>query len=629
MLPITAERPPVVLDNPVAELLLRHANDDLLAPRCPRIVIERCPSLAAREVFNALHYLTMLYQATGRDDFTIDDIARYAKGVSRGRIPQYLRALCEQELVEVVGHREISRLPKNFWPARYRIDLDRLFRLSAAIVVHDLHWENLSPPLRAIKPAKGQLNLDMDVAASTPSSSGDSHHSPGGTVTGAQSSPAPGDDEQAAMIVADQRRSSSQDDGHDHPSMTIAGIQGDLSSQGDGQGHPMTTDITGQKLASPYDDSDDHPTMTVASLQGTTSTLRGSSPSSQDVVGGMCGSMDGGMEGCVGETPARAPNLNHLIQETILKLLPQLGVGTTFAQSDRRQQAHEVIPQAPESEPMVDAGPIATWADLSGRPATLADEAKIKEIIRRFEKPSGGHAAYWLVRALACVAIDDAPLTIAYASGILRRLQLQNDWSSDELHRRAKEQRADTGSESPALTRDGAQTERVPRGKTKPTVTASQATLAPLPAELEGHAVIAAWRKHAGPSIAITPVRVQQLIVQVTDLSAWELVLTNWQAQYKERANWGHFDGLLERYAREVVAARPVQPAPDAPKIPETLIDFHPALENRELRQIWRQRYKDATSKVARQDVLRRLLREHPLTPAQMVALNIPESALA
>ncbi|NTW01645.1 MAG: hypothetical protein HGA19_10075, partial [Oscillochloris sp.] len=61
MIPITAERPKVRVTDPLAELLLRRAESDLMAPPRPRIVNARCSSLGEKETFDALHYLTLLF----------------------------------------------------------------------------------------------------------------------------------------------------------------------------------------------------------------------------------------------------------------------------------------------------------------------------------------------------------------------------------------------------------------------------------------------------------------------------------------------------------------------------------------------------------------------------------------
>jgi hypothetical protein len=204
-------------------------------------------------------------------------------------------------------------------------------------------------------------------------------------------------------------------------------------------------------------------------------------------------------------------------------------------------------------------------------------------------------------------------------------MQERNNWSTEELCRRPKEQRAESAP-PPADAQAATPTERVPRGKAPATPEVAPAGT-PLPVELEQHWALVAWRTFAGPSVAITLTRAQQIIVRVTDRPAWEAVLANWHAQYKTKANWAHLDGLLERYDREVAAgvSSATGTPTDAPRIPSSVLDYHPALENQELRRLWFGRYNDAPSKPAKQVVLRRLLAEYPLPPELMTALNIPE----
>lgn len=325
------------------------------------------------------------------------------------------------------------------------------------------------------------------------------------------------------------------------------------------------------------------------------------------------------------------------IRPAIHEALCKLGIGVSAGLS-QPQQTQEPVPSPPDGEPPVDDGPNTTWAALTGRPITTLDVAKISEVVRRFEKASGGYAAYWLTRAMICVALEEqAPLTISYASGILRRMQEQNDWSNEELHRRAREQRGDAtpaGARSPRAEKAPG---REPRRKPPPAAPSPEAATAnlaaeaapptrALPVELEQHWVLVTWRQRAGLLTVITLARAQQLIARVTDRPTWEAVLANWHTQYQERANWAHFDGLLERYEREVAAERVAHGSPDAPPIPSSVIDYHPALRDPELGRLWRGRYNEAgTNRQTKQAVLLRLLREYPLPAELQAELNIPE----
>ncbi|NNJ12967.1 hypothetical protein EKD04_021820 [Chloroflexales bacterium ZM16-3] len=633
MIAITANRPPVEVHDPIADLLLHKASPDLMAPPRPRIVNHRCgKNLGEKETFDALHYLTLLFAAVGRTDFTASEIARYAPGISRGRIPAYLRGLCAKQLVDVIGHREIKGLAPAFWTAHYKIDLDRLRKESAQVVVHDLRAENLPPPLRVIRPSPGQTALEL---AGLPAPSGDGDNAPPPIVGGAPARPRRRMG-YGRMAAARPRRGTgavtptplpSGDDGSQHPAMTAPHILVQPTPQDVPSQHPRMAGITIQEVPTPLDDGNQHPWMTATDLLGAPAIPGGPQPTSLEVVGGMWGGRDVGRD--VGVRAAHTPtpdDIRQLIQDSlrpaIHEALSSFGIGTTFTPVPRPQD--EPIPAAPAGEPAIDAGPVAIWAEVSRQTPSSVDIRRIKEIVLRFEQPSQGHAAYWLGRALSSVALEEqAPLSINYAAGILRRMQERNDWSTEELCRRPKEQRAE--SIAPSVAHVATPTDRVPRGKAPAAPEAAPAGT-PLPAELEQHWALVAWRQFAGPRVAITLTRAQQIIVRVTDRPAWEAVLTNWHAQYQTKANWAHFDGLLERYDREVAAgvSSATSIPTDAPRIPSSVLDYHPALENQELRRLWFGRYNDAPSKPAKQVVLRRLLAEYPLPPELMAALNIP-----
>ena len=147
MIPVTPERPPVVVTDPLAQYILDHADPALITPPTPRIVNQRCAgNLGEIMTFQSLHYLTLLTAGSGRNDFTVGEIHRYAPGIGRSRIPTYMRGLCEKGLVDVVGHREIRGFTRENWAARYRLDLDRLRTESALVVLADLRAENLPLP---------------------------------------------------------------------------------------------------------------------------------------------------------------------------------------------------------------------------------------------------------------------------------------------------------------------------------------------------------------------------------------------------------------------------------------------------------------------------------------------------
>ena len=118
MIPVTPARAPVVVTDPMEQFLLEHADPTLTMPEIPLIVLERCDgNVGEFMTFWSLSHLATMHQTSGRKDFTVAEIARYAKGISRGRITTYLRGLCAKGLIEVVGHREIHGFDPENWTA--------------------------------------------------------------------------------------------------------------------------------------------------------------------------------------------------------------------------------------------------------------------------------------------------------------------------------------------------------------------------------------------------------------------------------------------------------------------------------------------------------------------------------
>ena len=373
------------------------------------------------------------------------------------------------------------------------------------------------------------------------------------------------------------------------------------------------------QLPSPENGSHAPRSMAVA-LQGVAMLPGERQPCSQEIVVGMGGGKD--VSGEVGERAAHAPapEIAILFQQTIsplkdaiaviqqtLAALPQAQPATGATFTPVPPPPDEPIPAAPAGEPALDTGPVALWGVLNGRVSGI-DVERIKEIVRRFEQPSQGHATYWLARALSSVALEDAPLTLNYAAGILRRMQEHNDWSTSELMRRPKESRPEPTDTAP---------ERVQRGKVK---TSPASETPSLPDEVAQHGAIAAWRRYAGPAVAITLPRAQEIIVKVTDLPVWEAVLTNWQVQYQARANWGHFEGLLERYAREM-AAGSAPPAGSAalPDLSARWMQLHPGLSVDE-RNAWVGRFRGSKTPAEKRALLTRFLAEHPITEGELLS---------
>jgi hypothetical protein len=264
MIPLTPPRPPIIIEDPMAQFILAHAPAEVQAPPRPRIVDQRCRgNLGEKAVFDALNYLTILYAPTGRKDFTITEIHRYAEGVSRSRIPDYIRGLCDKGLVDVIGHRENKRLRPEFWSARYAIDRDRLNQESALVVAEDVRYHAVPIPTRQPMPTPGQIALDLDLPPPSTVSGihgqgANGHGTPGRTVSSPQ-----------VLVV----------DGHGTPGRTVSNPQtvtvplGERSPSSSENGQTVTVPLEERSPSS----SENGQTVTVS--------LEARPPSSSEVMG--------------------------------------------------------------------------------------------------------------------------------------------------------------------------------------------------------------------------------------------------------------------------------------------------------------------------------------------------------
>jgi hypothetical protein len=155
MIPLTPPRPPVQLNSdPLVSWLLERADPQLIAPARPRVVTSRCDgNLSLLAAWDALHELTLLYEHSGRNDFSTQEVSRApsARGISRGRLPEYIRRLCELGLVDVVGHSPVPglfdrRTKGQMLKAHYRIDYERLYVESAKLTADLLRNLGLPAP---------------------------------------------------------------------------------------------------------------------------------------------------------------------------------------------------------------------------------------------------------------------------------------------------------------------------------------------------------------------------------------------------------------------------------------------------------------------------------------------------
>lgn len=233
--------------------------------------------------------------------------------------------------------------------------------------------------------------------------------------------------------------------------------------------------------------------------------------------------------------------------------------------------SREIVPPAPANELPIEAGPEQTWAALSDRELTDAERSKIRELIRRYAGPSQGTAAYWLVRAMNTVALDDKPLTLSYVGGVLKRLKRSGRWDSEELALAAGE------------TREESRQEPLPSGKSatsRPTRGNAPEPGADLPLDLREAPAVKTYLNHAPKGVTLAESWAREILRRVRDLGLWESNCQNWRTKY----DYSNVRGLLERHETDARAIR----APEAagghttPADPLTAISKRLSLEEQE-----------------------------------------------
>lgn len=608
-LPQTPVRPPVIVDNDLAQRLLeRPQYADMLAPADPFIVDYRCNgNVQERIVFRALHLCCLLYE--DRDWFTYEDIHRFAQGVSKTGMGTPLRGLCDKELVDVIGHREDARLKgtnraggkrregynrEEHRSARFRIDFDRLIRESANA------WAELIRELALPMPMGGQRcaivppsqsRMDMDAGgAPLPLRNGQ----PLPQENGERASPTPpiplitpegaernGDHTRRAMgklsdaeLQPPAMRAEYGDHSSDHMVVPPSAanphepfLQGNRSTQTMPLRDPAPflqgNRDTPLQAESPQPflqgNGDDTP---IAMVEQAAIAPEVWQRYSHGYMGRGVGSMEGGEEEGEGEAHAHV-DLESVIDcrigqafethlpQALAKALAALNLPQLISPTQPLPAPLlEAVPCAPVGEPEIDDGPTAAWAQLVGRPLEPGEPGQLREIVRAFETQSNGFAAYWLVRAMFTVAIDGRALNLRYVRGVLRRLSQAGRWDSTELALASGDQRT----ESPPPASVGAQTRSGGARRERPPVRSTPAKTAPtsgtLPAELQASPAVGAYLTHAEPGTKLSEPWAKAIHERVRQVQVWDDLCANWKLQY----DYTNIDGMLDRYGRDVQA---------------------------------------------------------------------------
>jgi hypothetical protein len=276
------------------------------------------------------------------------------------------------------------------------------------------------------------------------------------------------------------------------------------------------------------------------------------------------------------------------------------------------------IPAAPEGEPPLPMPLRAIWEMVSGQPVSEQDAVHIKMLVDRYQKVAAGHSEYWMGRVMLFADMcrkDGEQVKLVVVNSYMKRMSGVT-FSTEILEdRNAKGDKA-AGVDQPRTPRSriATRSEEADAAAAPPTPTSRLNSL--LSEEVSGHWVVTTWRTFAGTEPVIMPERAQQLVAVVTRQDIWEAVLTNWRTRYGAKANWTHFDGLIETYQREAAAKVNSIAAdefdPDGPPASASVIDNHPSLDA-DARATWYRRLHAAQGKAEKQAVIKRMLLAHPI----------------
>jgi len=601
----------------------RASNPELWRTTVPLVVRMRCgrhKGLIA--TWTAIHWLIVLYAASGRCAFGMREIAQEA-GVGRNELAGptgYIQRLVGLGLLRIVGYEPVPGV-KEPRPI-YHIDLAELERQSLELVPALLCERRLPPPPR---PAPDPRQLAL-FKADEPAT--------GATVA----VPARGSDNAVHDIGTDGwllTRGSPVFEQATHETGTGAVALAGARTHGSGAGAAAYR--SRPRLHQPNGHANKratHETGTAGTACGTLlapdqAAVHETGTAHPPRVGLLApgqASMHETGTGMVASQPDRARNRDverkneeneraseitrahdfHQIvaatAQTVILVLQQQGIipaaaGAPAVAPAAAPASLETIPAAPAGQPALRASVVALW---QGERASLSprEHTQLALLADSYDASTGGFGAYWLGRAIIladlCLSERGRPMSLTYVRKMLRRWADEDSWGSDL----PCEDAGESVKAAPQL--------RLPH---VPKAESASATPARTPAGAVAvtsnteHPAIAAYEAAFGRKL--NQVQAEQIAATVTDLAVWQRVLTDWQAN-----GWqpGAVAKMLDRYRKDTGTAAPAASEP-APSV--RVIHTYPGLDL-DQRERWIRKFHAATTPADKRAVLARLEQEHP-----------------
>jgi hypothetical protein len=554
----------------------RSTNPELWRTTVPLIVRGRCrrhKGLIA--TWTAIHWLIVLHAASGRAHFGMREIAEEA-GVGRNELAGpsgHIQRLVDLGLIRIVGYKSFKGL-REPRPV-YHIDLAELERLSLELVPEVLRDHHIDrPPPAAPDPRQLRLALvpiDDDATADMDEPIPQRPAHPSGTADASSREPSL------------PHRYGSQANGTAEP--LPDGINRGNTHGTTGATHQNRTEgrLSTPYYASPMHGSGTGPHQNEPDLPPQRPVTPGIQPCMHANGIALARNRDIEREN-ERENEGASQTLTPDLLQSLITQATQAVLATLQGQGSSMlpdlPASLSTAPQPPAGVEPLDAPVLSLW---QGDQAILRrrDVYQLALLAAEYDGPTGGHGAYWLGRAILmadlCLSDRDQPITIAYVRRILRRWREEGSWGSD---REATElpQRGD------------------PEAAARPRPAAE-----PPPVEAQRHPAVRAYVEalHETPNA----VQAAQIAETVSDLDAWQQVLTAWQLN-----GWGErsVGKMLDRYQK---SASPGLGGEVPPSV--ALIHTYPGLTP-EQRDRWIRKFHAATPPAEKRAVLARLEQEHP-----------------
>jgi hypothetical protein len=285
------------------------------------------------------------------------------------------------------------------------------------------------------------------------------------------------------------------------------------------------------------------------------------------------------------ETQAAPADFASLIQQTVQQAMQEL----------REQTRPATLPpmRAPAGQPPINHSLVALWSADRDQ-VRQRDLHQLDLLAGQCDLPTDGHGAYWVGRALllaeTCLEGRGQRPTIPYLKAVVRRWQEGSCWGSDldgvpDCTPRTPSTPTVLPHDAPSLPPAGQQA-------------AQPDDAAPAP----DHPALVAYRDAFGTRP--NTVQINLITATVRDLTRWEQVLTDWQAN---GWNTRSVASMLDRYTKGGAADASLPVAP----VSVQAIYHHPDLTDPE-RDRWLKKFHAASTPQEQQAILTRLHQEHP-----------------